>query len=183
MIGQVNLVRKQKSGVSKYRPEYAEQARHLCKLGATDEELAEAFSVTPATIRVWRATQQGFRAATSIGRDQYTERVMHRLAARAIGYTYETEEVFCYKGRIIRTTVRKHMPPSVEACIFWLKNREPALWGDVQRIEHTGPGGSAIKHELRQLDDDTLLQIEKMYERAVELHAKDVTAQVQETSE
>ena len=35
---------------SSYKPEYAKMARHLCKLGATDADLAEAFGVSVVTI-------------------------------------------------------------------------------------------------------------------------------------
>ena len=29
------------------------------------------------------------------------------------------------------------MPPDVTACIFWLKNRDPAHWRDAWQMEHT----------------------------------------------
>ena len=33
-------------------------------------------------------------------------------------------------GEIVRTTVRRHYPPDVTACIFWLKNRQREHWRD-----------------------------------------------------
>jgi hypothetical protein len=30
----------------------------------------------------------------------------------------------------------KHVPPDVTAGIFWLKNRDPQHWHDVQNVEH-----------------------------------------------
>ena len=39
---------------SSYRPEYAKMACHLCKLGATDADLAEAFGVSVVTIDNWK---------------------------------------------------------------------------------------------------------------------------------
>ena len=30
----------------------------------------------------------------------------------------------------------EHVPPDVTACIFWLKNRDPQHWRDVQQMEH-----------------------------------------------
>jgi hypothetical protein len=37
-----------------YRPEYVEQVRKVCALGATHEEIAEFFDVTRKTIYTWR---------------------------------------------------------------------------------------------------------------------------------
>jgi hypothetical protein len=31
---------------------------------------------------------------------------------------------------------REHVPPDVTAQIFWLKNRKPREWRDVQNVEH-----------------------------------------------
>ena len=31
---------------------------------------------------------------------------------------------------------REHVSPDVTACIFWLKNRKPAEWRDVQQMQH-----------------------------------------------
>jgi hypothetical protein len=30
---------------------------------------------------------------------------------------------------------REHVPPDVTACIFWLKNRDPAHWRDAWQVE------------------------------------------------
>ena len=30
----------------------------------------------------------------------------------------------------------EHVPPDVTACIFWLKNRDPEHWRDVQNVDH-----------------------------------------------
>ena len=39
---------------SKYKSEYAEQARKLCLLGATDTDMADFFDVDEATINRWK---------------------------------------------------------------------------------------------------------------------------------
>jgi len=45
--------------------------------------------------------------------------------------------VFCSKdGVITKVPYREHVPPDVTACIFWLKNRKPHEWRDVQQMEH-----------------------------------------------
>jgi hypothetical protein len=49
------------------------------------------------------------------------------LYNRANGYSYDAEKIFCDKnGKVTRVPYREHVPPDVTACIFWLKNRDPA---------------------------------------------------------
>jgi hypothetical protein len=49
------------------------------------------------------------------------------LYNRANGYSYDAEKIFCDKnGKVTRVPHREHVPPDVTACIFWLKNRDPA---------------------------------------------------------
>jgi hypothetical protein len=37
---------------------------------------------------------------------------------------------------VTKVPYREHVPPDVTACIFWLKNRKPSEWRDVQNVEH-----------------------------------------------
>jgi hypothetical protein len=65
------------------------------------------------------------------------DRVERSLYNRAIGYSYDAVKIFCDKnGKVTRVPCREHVPPDVTACIFWLKNRNPAKWRDVQNVEH-----------------------------------------------
>lgn len=47
-----------------YRPEYAEHARKLCLLGATDKDLADWFEVVESTVNLWKLAHPEFSAAT-----------------------------------------------------------------------------------------------------------------------
>ena len=58
-------------------------------------------------------------------------------ARRPRSAEYEAVKIFCDKnGKVTRVPYREHVPPDVTAGIFWLKNRKPADWRDVQNIEH-----------------------------------------------
>jgi hypothetical protein len=57
-----------------YRPEYAEQARKLCQLGATDAELAQFLEVNRSTIFEWQAAHPEFSDALKIGKSFADER-------------------------------------------------------------------------------------------------------------
>jgi len=118
-----------------YRPEYADLARKLCKSGQTDREVADFFEVSTVTLNNWKAEYPEFLDSIINAKDVADERVERSLYHRAIGYTFEAEEIFQYQGEIVRAKVRKHVPPDVTAQIFWLKNRRKDQWRDVHRHE------------------------------------------------
>jgi len=45
---------------TKYKPEYDAQALKLCRLGATDEQLADFFNTTFQTINNWKKAHPSF---------------------------------------------------------------------------------------------------------------------------
>ncbi len=45
---------------TKYKAEYAEQAAKLCKLGATDAQLADFFEVSVSTVNLWKVEHREF---------------------------------------------------------------------------------------------------------------------------
>ena len=112
-----------------YKPEYARQARAMCKLGASDVDLADWFGVSVPTMARWRVLFPEFGKAHRVGKEEFDDRVERTLAMRAIGYTYEAEKIFCNaEGQVTRVAYREHVPPDITACIFWLKNRRPEKW-------------------------------------------------------
>lgn len=127
---------------SKYKPEFAEQARKLCELGATDFEVANFFEVSDRTIYRWQAQYDEFCQALKAGKATADERVERSLYHKAVGYTFESEKVFQFQGQIVRASTTEHVPPSDTAAIFWLKNRKPGEWRDKQ--EHSVSGDLTI---------------------------------------
>ena len=125
-----------------YRPDYAEQARKLCELGMTDDELAKFFEVTTRTIYRWQAQHDEFCQALKVGKSPADDRVERSLYHKACGYTFDSEKVFNYQGEIVRAKTVEHVPPDTTAAIFWLKNRRKDEWRD--RHEHTGADGTAL---------------------------------------
>lgn len=117
---------------SKYKPEFAKQAEHLCKLGATDYELAQFFKVSDRTIYRWQTEHDEFCQALKAGKAESDERVERSLYHKATGYTFTSEKVFQFQGEIVRAQVTEHVPPDATSMIFWLKNRRPEQWRDVK---------------------------------------------------
>lgn len=140
-----------------YNPKYAQIARVMCAQGATDTVLADAFGVCSNTILNWQAEYPAFKEAVAYGKAQVFDPLVERsLAMRAIGYAVDTEDIKLAKdGNVLRIPVRKHYPPDVTACIFWLKNRRPELWRDVWKIE------TENKTEMQKLSSEELLQVIK----------------------
>jgi len=121
-----------------YRPEYVAIARGMCRLGATDFDLAQEFGVTTDTIWRWRSKYPEFSDATLEGKEAFDKRAERSLALRAVGYSYHSEKVFQYEGQIIRTQIVEHVPPDVNACRLWLMNRRPSEWRDRQEVKLDG---------------------------------------------
>lgn len=123
---------------SKYKPEFVQQAEKLCKLGATDMEVADFFEVEVRTLYRWKTEHDAFCQALKSGKAESDERVERSLFSRAIGYEHEEVDIRVIDHAIVQTPIRKYYPPDTTAAIFWLKNRRPADWRDKQDVEHTG---------------------------------------------
>lgn len=128
---------------SKYKGEYAKQAQKLCKIGATDREIADFFEVHEDTIRRWKGEYPEFCGALKVGKELADDRVEMSLYRRALGYQHDEDDIRVCDGQIVVTPTVKHYPPDTVACIFWLKNRRPDLWR-----EKPPEGGGATAEEL-----------------------------------
>jgi len=131
---------------SSFRPEFVRQAAALCRLGATDMDLADFFEVSHATIDNWKVRYKDFLGALKLGKDESDDIAERSLYNRVKGYTFDTEEVFCKDGVVTRVQTRKHVPPDVVACIFWLKNRRKSTWRD--RPDGEPQDGQTVKIEF-----------------------------------
>src|SRR5947207_12456927 len=120
-----------------YREEYTEQALKLCRLGATDRELADFFDVHVDTIEAWKGAHPEFSYALKEGKAKADAEVADKLFRRATDYSHEAVKVFLPSGTTepIYAPYTKRYAPDTTACIFWLKNRRPDLWRDVQARE------------------------------------------------
>jgi len=137
-----------------YRAEYAAIARAMCKMGATDYELAMELDVTTDTIWRWRSKYPDFSDALSEGKDAWDNRAERSLAMRAVGYSIHTEKLFNYEGTVVRAQTVEHFPPDVGALKMWLGNRRPDKWKDKQTV--TMDGTDAFLNLWRQISDGTL---------------------------
>jgi hypothetical protein len=125
---------------SKYSPAYCDQVEKLCKLGATDKEIADFFEVDERTINNWKKEHPEFFQSVKRGKTLADANIADRLYQRAMGFEHESEEIKVVSlgsgegSSIERVPVRKIYPPDATAAIFWLKNRQPDKWRDKKDV-------------------------------------------------
>ena len=116
------------------KPIYSEKLCPIVKRmvtdGATPYEIAEALGISTETLRFWRWKHDEFRNAMNIPNEALLERARTSLAHRAFGYTFKSEKVFQYQGRIIRAETTEHVPPDVTAAWNLMKSLDPQTWKD-----------------------------------------------------
>jgi len=119
---------------TKYKKEFADQALKLCRLGATDKDMADFFDVDESTITRWKQAHGEFRTSLKEGKLMADAEVADKLYHRAIGYSHKEIKLAQQEGIFTdEKEVVKHYAPDPTAAIFWLKNRQPGLWRDKQQ--------------------------------------------------
>ena len=108
---------------SPYQQEFVAQARKLCAIGGTGEDLAEFFEVSLSTIRRWLRQRPEFAEAVKAGRARADERVARSLYRLAVGYTRQTTKTYFPEGsnEPVSVPCEEHVPPDKEAAFRWLK--------------------------------------------------------------
>ena len=116
----------------KYKPEFSVQAEKLCKLGATDADLADFFDVAVRTIERWKTEHEDFCRALKDAKEVADQRVERSLYQRAVGYQADAVKIFmpANADEPVYAEYRENVQPDVTAAIFWLKNRKPDAWKD-----------------------------------------------------
>ncbi len=123
-----------------YHPTYAEEARKLALMRATDEDLAQHFDIPLSTLNEWRATIPEFAEAVRYGRKMGDADVVDGLHQGAAGFSCEAVKIFrpfAAGEEPIRAGYLQHRPPHTPAGIFWLVNRLPGEWRQKVVIEAT----------------------------------------------
>lgn len=128
---------------SKYKAEFAEQARKLCLLGATDAEMADFFGVTEQTVNAWKAAHPAFLESITQGKILADAEVADKLHQRAMGYSHPAVKIFNNQGVELVVPYTEHYPPDTQAASLWLRNRQPKKWRDKQ--EPDAPTDSMAK--------------------------------------
>lgn len=129
----------------------------LYRLGSTDEQVSQAIGVSEVTLHDWKKDNE-FALPLNEWKSEADLKVEKALLKRALGYEYDeityeqtkTGGLSILKASSDEIEGIKHVPtaktkittkqvaPDVTAQIFWLKNRKPNEWRDLQKHEHSG---------------------------------------------
>ena len=125
---------------TRYRPEYADQARQAYELGACDEDVARLFKIDISTFYRWRHRHADFTAACVIGREHADSRVEMSLYQRACGFEYTAERAFMFSTWTDPVIARfsRRVLGDPWAAMQWLRIRR----GEVARKRGWGEGGA-----------------------------------------
>jgi transposase len=121
---------------SLYQEAYADQAFKLCLLGAVDEELADFFDVSIATIYNWKNEHPAFLEATVAGKIKADAEVAHSLYKSATGHQITAERVVKNGDKFEAVRYKQFIPGDPNAAYKWLVNRRRQDWADTQKIEY-----------------------------------------------
>jgi hypothetical protein len=99
---------------SKLTPLIQEQVYNFALIGLTDAKMAEAWGVAESTLNLWKKNKQ------------FSESLRKGKA--------ESD------GEVVQSLFQKAKGGDTVACIYWLKNRQPAYWRDKQETEVSASG-------------------------------------------
>lgn len=149
-----------------YKDEYNGQAEKLCKLGATDSELADFFNCSESTLNLWKLNHTEFSESIKRGKILADANVAERLYQRAMGFEHDSEEIKIVSNgqgegsSVERVPIRKIYPPDTVAAIFWLKNRQKKKWRDKIETAFTDDEGNPLPVQIIRLPDNGRPRIE-----------------------
>jgi hypothetical protein len=116
----------------KYNPNFHPQAaKKFCEMGATVDQLADAFRVSISTIYQWQNNHLAFTEACRVGDEMATARVKRSYYERAVGYSYDAVKIFMPQGakKPIYAPYREHVPAEPRCGEMWMSKHDPEKWG------------------------------------------------------
>lgn len=117
-----------------YRPEYANFAREMARLGATDIEIARGLNISMSTMWGWQSRHEDFFTAFLEGKDYCDDRVERALYNRAVGYSYPEVQISVHQGVPVVVPYIKHIPPDSGAATRWLRSRRRDKWAEKTEV-------------------------------------------------
>lgn len=142
-----------------YKKVYDEQARKLCLIGYTDEDLADFFNTSTQTINNWKHLFPSFLDSILSGKEIADGNVGEKLYERAMGYSHEDVDIRVIEGEIVKTPIVKHYPPDSHSLRFWMTNRQRSRWAE--KIVHASDPDNPLVTQLVIASEELLNKIRK----------------------
>jgi len=146
--------------MSTFRPEYCSTALMMCRMGATDIQLAAALDASLLDIKAWQTKYPQFGEACRVGGEQAIAQVERALFSRAMGYDYDSVRFDNIDKELIETPISVHVPPDVNAQKYFLENMAPEKWSSKTKAEITGKDGkplmpdNVVEFDLDAMEDE-----------------------------
>ena len=103
--------------------------------GLTDEQVAHNMGITSVSLYAWRRKFPELAEACRKGKEVVDIEVENSLLKRCHGFVSEETT---YENGVVTKRIERQVPPDTTALIFWLKNRKPKEYRDVNRLEVSG---------------------------------------------
>ena len=110
--------------------------------GLSDEQIAHNMGISRKTLYEWKNKYSDIRDVLKKTKDVVDKEVENALQKSSEGFYVEetTEELRWNRDTskyemVVTKRVKKYIPPSTAAQIFWLKNRKPDVWRDKREID------------------------------------------------
>lgn len=131
-------------------------AKQLAAAGATDNEMADWFEISPKTLYAWRAANPNFHQACKPHKE-IVDDIVEGVAFQMVkGFRYTEQQAIKVKTgehteAVEVVEVERVLPPDKTMVIFWLKNRRKETWRDVQDHNVSGTVEHKIIEDPRRL--------------------------------
>lgn len=127
---------------TKYSKNFLPLATALGELGLIDSEIAPRMGIRESTLNNWKKKYPEFKKALNNGKAIVDREVENRLLKATDDRVVEESELIVrtdkngkpIKGNSKLKKIKRTIPLSVSACIFWLKNRQPDKWRDASHV-------------------------------------------------
>lgn len=138
---------KKKGPPSGYNERMAETILELARKGNSEVEIAAKVGISETTLHNWKGKHPDFYEALKKSRNFAIDMVEGALFQNAMGYSHPAVKHFhdAKRGEVVTEDYIERYKPDTTAQIFFLKNRAPDRWKDVNKHEHAGAGGGAIQ--------------------------------------
>jgi hypothetical protein len=128
---------------------HCQLAKWHARWGKTDTYIAEDFGITEKTLNNWKKKYPEFLQSISTSKNFWDSRVEDALLKVCMEQELEETEITykpekskkedgASKAEKIRRT-KKKLPPQAQACLTWLRIRQPEMWREV--ADDNGAGG------------------------------------------
>ena len=158
----------------KWNSSFVHVAYQLALLGALDKHIANAMEVDIAVINQWKNKHPEFYEAIRRGKIQADLKVAESFYLNCIDRYIDEEQVHIWKGKIVKTHVKKFVQGDKWSQHKWLLNRAPELWSETYKMAVTNTNTN-INIDVKVLNIEELKFLEGIQKKQITENAGDIS--------